>query len=239
MHLFYTPDITTDIYTLPEDESKHCTRVLRLQNGDTVYLVDGRGGRYTAIIQDAHQKRCQLQIIGKQTDYGKLPYYVHIAVAPTKNLDRIEWFVEKAVEIGVSAITFLECEHSERKQLRLDRIEKIAVSAMKQSQKGFLPQLYEMTTFDRFIQTCIPEDTFIAHLEDDATKTIKDYYRPDRQHCILIGPEGDFSHKEIKTAYAAGIRPVTLGQSRLRTETAAMVACHTLHLLHDIYAPLS
>lgn len=238
MHLFYTPDITTEIYTLPEEESKHCTRVLRLQQGDTVYLVDGRGGRYTAIIQDAHQKRCQLQIIDKQMEYGKLPYYVHIAVAPTKNIDRMEWFVEKAVEIGVSAITFLECDHSERKQLRLDRIEKIAVSAMKQSQKGFLPLLNDMTPFQRFLQTCVPNDTFIAHLEEDATKSIKDYYMPDRQHCILIGPEGDFSPEEIAAAYALGIKPVTLGQSRLRTETAALVACHTLHVLHDIYAPL-
>ncbi|MBD1396271.1 16S rRNA (uracil(1498)-N(3))-methyltransferase [Pontibacter sp. JH31] len=238
MHLFYTPDISEDFYTLTEDESKHCTRVLRLQLGDTVYLVDGRGCRYTAIIQDAHQKKCKLQVIDKQTDYGKLPYYVHIAVAPTKNMDRIEWFVEKAVEIGVSAITFLECEHSERKQLRLDRIEKIAVSAMKQSQKGFLPLLNELTPFERFIQTCIPQDTFIAHLEDDATKSIREYYKHDRQHCILIGPEGDFSQKEIAAAYALGIKPVTLGQSRLRTETAALVACHTLQVLHDIYAPL-
>ena len=238
MHLFYTPDIHSDIYTLAEDESKHCTRVLRLQPGDTVYLVDGRGCRYTAIIQDAHQKRCQLQIIDKQVEYGKLPYYAHIAVAPTKNIDRMEWFVEKAVEIGVSAITFLECEHSERKQLRIDRLEKIAVSAMKQSQKGFLPLLSEITPFERFVKTCIPEDTFIAHLEDDATKSIKDYYKPERQHCILIGPEGDFSPKEIAAAYALGIKPVTLGQSRLRTETAALVACHTLNVLYDIYAPL-
>ena len=238
MHIFYTPDIAEDFYTLPEDESKHCTRVLRLQLGDTVYLVDGRGCRYTAIIQDAHQKKCKLQVIDKQTDYGKLPYYVHIAVAPTKNIDRIEWFVEKAVEIGVSSITFLECEHSERKQLRLDRIEKIAVSAMKQSQKGFLPLLNELTPFDKFIQTCVPQDTFIAHLEDDATKSIRDYYKSDRQHCILIGPEGDFSRKEIAAAYQLGIKPVTLGQSRLRTETAALVACHTLQVLYDIYAPL-
>jgi 16S rRNA (uracil1498-N3)-methyltransferase len=238
VHLFYTPDIQSDHYTLPEDESKHCTRVLRLQHGDTVYLIDGRGGMYTAIIQDAHQKRCQLQVIDKQVAYGQLPYYVHIAVAPTKNIDRMEWFVEKAVEIGVSAITFLECEHSERKQLRLDRIEKIAVSAMKQSKKGYMPLINEMTPYEHFIRTCIPDDTFIAHLENDATKSIKDYYKSNRQHCILIGPEGDFSPGEIQAAYALGIRPVTLGQSRLRTETAALVACHTLNVLHDIYAPL-
>jgi len=238
VHLFYTPDLSGEIYTLPEEESKHCTRVLRLSHGDTVYLVDGHGGLYTAIIQDAHQKRCQLQIIDKQIEYGKLPYISHIAVAPTKNLDRIEWFVEKAVEIGISEITFLLCEHSERRSLRLDRLEKIAVSAMKQSKKGYLPLLNDMTPFDRFIQRAVPERTFIAHLEDDATKGIKEYYRVGQPHCILIGPEGDFSPAEIKAAYEAGIRPVTLGQSRLRTETAALVACHTLNVLHDIYAPL-
>ena len=236
MHLFYTPDITTDIYTLSEEESKHCTRVLRLQQGDTVNLVDGVGGLYTAIIQDANQKKCQLQIIDKQIEYGKLPYVSHIAVAPTKNMDRMEWFVEKAVEIGVSEITFLLCEHSERRQLRLDRLEKIAISAMKQSQKGYLPLLHELMPFQKFVQQSDHESTFIAHLEDDATKGIKDYFSAGKPHCILIGPEGDFSQEEIKAAYNAGIRPITLGESRLRTETAALVACHTLQVLHEIYS---
>ncbi|WP_439882995.1 16S rRNA (uracil(1498)-N(3))-methyltransferase [Pontibacter sp. MBLB2868] len=238
MHLFYTPDISGEIYTLNEEESKHCTRVLRLQQGDTVYLVDGIGGMYTAVIQDAHQKKCQLQVIDKQIEYGKLPYVSHIAVAPTKNMDRMEWFVEKAVEIGVSEITFLLCEHSERKNLRLDRLEKIAVSAMKQSQKGYMPLMNDLTPFHRFVQKAFSDSTFIAHLEDDATKSLKDYYSFGQPHCIMIGPEGDFSPAEIKAAYAEGIRPVTLGQSRLRTETAALVACHTLNVLHDVFAPL-
>ena len=238
MHLFYTPDISSDFYTLTEEESKHCTRVLRLQQGDTVYLVDGVGGLYTAIIQDANQKKCRLQIIDKQIEYGKLPYISHIAVAPTKNMDRMEWFVEKAVEIGVSEITFLLCEHSERKQLRLDRLEKIAISAMKQSQKGYLPLLHNLTPFHKFVKQSVPDCTFIAHLEDDATKSIKHYFQVAKPHCIMIGPEGDFSPQEIKAAYEVGIRPVTLGESRLRTETAALVACHTLQVLHEIFAPL-
>lgn len=238
MHLFYTPDISNDTYTLTEEESKHCTRVLRLHHGDTVYLVDGVGGLYTAIIQDANNKKCKLQVIDKQIEYGKLPYYSHIAVAPTKNIDRIEWFVEKAVEIGVSEITFLLCEHSERRQLRLDRLEKIAVSAMKQSQKGYLPLLNDLTPYHKFIKRTLPGSTFIAHLEDDATKSIKDHYVFGQPHCILIGPEGDFSPEEIKAAYDAGIKPVTLGKSRLRTETAALVACHSLNVLHDLFAPL-
>lgn len=238
MHLFYTPDVTTDFYTLSEEESKHCTRVLRLGQGDTVYLIDGAGGMYTAIIQDANQKKCQLQVIDKQIEYGKVPHSTHIAVAPTKNMDRMEWFIEKAVEIGVSEITFLLCEHSERRKLKLDRLEKIAVSAMKQSQKGYLPLLNDMTPFHRFIQKSLPDHTYIAHLEDDATKTIKDHYQYGKPHCIMIGPEGDFSPAEIAAAYQAGIKPVTLGKSRLRTETAALVACHTLNVLHDIYSPL-
>ena len=238
MHLFYTPDVSTDIYLLNEDESKHCTRVLRLQQGDTVYLVDGVGGMYTAIIQDANQKKCQLQVIDKQIEYGKLPYSTHIAVAPTKNMDRMEWFIEKAVEIGVTEITFLLCEHSERRNLKLDRLEKIAVSAMKQSQKGYLPLLHELTPFRRFVQKAYAENTYIAHLEEDATKSIKDHYKFGQPHCIMIGPEGDFSPGEIEAAYGAGIKPVTLGKSRLRTETAALVACHTLNVLHDIFAPL-
>ena len=238
MHLFYTPDIHAQHYTLSEEESRHCTRVLRLQQGDMVHLVDGLGGLYTAIIQEAHHKKCKLQIIDKQLDYNKLLYVSHIAVAPTKNLDRMEWFVEKAVEIGVSEISFLLCEHSERRQLRLDRLEKIAISAMKQSQKGFLPLLHDMAPFQQFVKRCLPEQTFIAHLEDDATQSIKDYYKPGKPHCILIGPEGDFSMQEIEAAYQAGIRPVTLGNSRLRTETAALVACHTLHVLHDVFSPL-
>ncbi|MHA6249267.1 16S rRNA (uracil(1498)-N(3))-methyltransferase [Pontibacter sp. CAU 1760] len=238
MHLFYTPDVSSEIYTLSQEESKHCTRVLRLQQGDLVNLVDGVGGKYTAIIQDANPKKCQLQVIDKQIEYGKLPYVTHIAVAPTKNIDRMEWFVEKAVEIGVSEITFLLCEHSERRQLKLDRLEKIAISAMKQSKKGYLPLLHDLTPFHRFIQKAEARHTFIAHLEDDATKNIKDHFKAGQPHCVLIGPEGDFSTTEIAAAYKAGIQPVTLGSSRLRTETAALVACHTLHVLHDIYAPL-
>lgn len=221
-----------------EDESKHCTRVLRLQQGDTVYLVDGVGGMYTAIIQNANQKKCQLQVIDKQIEYGKLPYNTHIAVAPTKNMDRMEWFIEKAVEIGVTEITFLLCEHSERRQLKLDRLEKIAVSAMKQSHKGYLPLLHNLTPYHRFVQKAHADLTFIAHLEEDATKSIKEYYKHGQPHCIMIGPEGDFSPSEIAAAYKAGIKPVTLGKSRLRTETAALVACHTLNVLHDIFAPL-
>lgn len=236
MHLFYTPDIAAEIYTLPEEESKHAVKVLRLEEGETVQLIDGRGGFYNAVIADAHPKRTQLQVVQKTDNYGKRSFYIHIAVAPTKNIDRLEWFVEKAVEIGIDEISFLLCDHSERKVLKLDRLEKIAISAMKQSYKAYLPKLNELVPFKSFVHNTNPEETFIAHLEEDARLSLKQSFKPNSSTCILIGPEGDFSAAEIALAKEAGIRAVTLGQSRLRTETAALVACHTLHVLQDVFS---
>ncbi len=237
MHLFFTPDLKAETYTLNEDESKHSIRVLRLNQGDQVNLVDGEGNFYTAVIIDANPKKCALHIINHVPNYGKRPFYVHIAVAPTKNLDRMEWFVEKAVEIGIDAISFLLCDHSERKNLNTERLQKIAVSAMKQSIKAYLPQLNELQPFASFVNQADGPATFIAHLEDhDRISLIQ--ATVSQKICILIGPEGDFSDREIKMAYQSGIKPVTLGTSRLRTETAALVACHTANLLPDIQAVL-
>ncbi len=237
MHLFFTPDLNSQTYTLNEDESKHSIRVLRLNQSDPVNLVDGLGGFYTAIITDANPKKCVLQIIDHVPNYGKRPFYVHVAVAPTKNLDRLEWFVEKAVEIGIDEISFLLCDHSERKNLNTERLQKIAISAMKQSIKAYLPQLNELQPFTSFVQQCDPKATFIAHLVDHDRKSLSQV-TVSQKICILIGPEGDFSSREIEMAYKQGIKPVTLGASRLRTETAALVACHTANLLHEIKAAL-
>lgn len=233
MHLFYLPHISSDTVTLPEEESKHALRVLRLQAGDPVLIVDGVGGYYQALIQDPHPKRCQLRITASQQQYGLRPYQVQVAVAPTKNMDRMEWFVEKATEIGIDDIFFLRCERSERKQINLERLEKIAVSAMKQSLKAYKPRLHEMQTWISFLAACLPQQTFIAHLEEHDRQALHQVAVPEKC-CILIGPEGDFSPEEISQAYDKGIRAVTLGSSRLRTETAALVACHTLHLLHEM-----
>jgi 16S rRNA (uracil1498-N3)-methyltransferase len=233
MHLFYIPDITTDTVTLPEEESKHALRVLRLKAGDQVLVVDGAGGYYQALIQDPQPKKCQLRITDTRQRYGFRPYQVQVAVAPTKNLDRMEWFVEKATEIGIDDIYFLSCERSERKQMNLERLEKIAVSAMKQSVKAYKPRLHDMQPFKDFLAVCDPAATYIAHLEPHDRQSLSQVAVPEKC-CILIGPEGDFSPREINLAYAAGIKPVTLGTSRLRTETAALVACHTLHLLHEM-----
>ncbi|MBF9239560.1 16S rRNA (uracil(1498)-N(3))-methyltransferase [Hymenobacter sp. BT683] len=232
MHTFYAPDLTGPTYTLPEDESKHAVRVLRLGTGDVVELLDGRGSRYDAAVADANPKRCQLRI----TQHESMPprsYFTHVAVAPTKNLDRMEWFVEKAVEIGVERITFLRCARSERRELKLDRLEKIAISAMKQSGQAWLPQLDEMTDYAAFVGAAASETTFIAHLEEGERTALTQVAATGNGCCVLIGPEGDFTPAEIELALSRGIRPVTLGSSRLRTETAALAAVFTVHLVRE------
>ena len=235
MHLFYIPGINSQKIQLSEDESKHALRVLRLGQGDLVGLVDGSGGKYEAVISEAHPKRCFLEITSHIQNWGYRPYKIKIAVAPTKNLERTEWFVEKATEIGIDEIIFLLCDRSERKTINLDRLEKIVVSAMKQSVKAYKPILQDMTLFKDFISDLAGTETYIAHLEEHEQKPLHQII-PSSSCCVLIGPEGDFSPQEITQAYTAGIKPVTLGSSRLRTETAALAACHTLNLLHEMNA---
>ncbi|GAC1372967.1 MAG: 16S rRNA (uracil(1498)-N(3))-methyltransferase [Hymenobacter sp.] len=229
MHTFYAPDLAGPTYTLPEDESKHAVRVLRLANGDPVELLDGRGGRYAATVADANPKRCQLRITRHETVPPR-PYVTHVAVAPTKNLDRMEWFVEKAVEIGVERITFLRCARSERRELKLERLEKIAISALKQSGQAWLPHLDDMRDFAAFLGETAPETTFIAHLEVGERTALAQVAASGARCCVLIGPEGDFTPAEIALALGKGIRPVTLGASRLRTETAALAAVFTVQI---------
>lgn len=228
-HTFYAPDLSGSAYTLPEDESKHAVRVLRLQPGDAVELVDGRGGVYQAEVADDNPKRCQLRITREQ-QVPRRPYFVHVAVAPTKNLDRMEWLVEKATEIGIDRLSFLRCARSERRELKLERLERIAVSALKQSGQAWLPQLDELTDFGPFLRALAPETTFIAHLAEGERTALAQVAGQGASCCVLIGPEGDFTPEEIELALGRGIRPVTLGDTRLRTETAALVACHTVHV---------
>jgi 16S rRNA (uracil1498-N3)-methyltransferase len=230
MHTFFAPDLAGATYTLPEDESKHAVRVLRLTAGDEVELLDGRGGRYAAAVADANPKRCQLRITQHETSPPR-PYFTHVAVAPTKNLDRMEWFVEKAVEIGVERISFLRCARSERRELKLERLEKIAISALKQSGQAWLPQLDELTDYTQFVAQTEPATTFIAHLEEGERTALTQVAAHGPGCCVLIGPEGDFTPAEINLATDRGIRPVTLGASRLRTETAALAAVFTVHLV--------
>ena len=227
----FAPDLTpaAATYQLSEDESKHAVRVLRLNEGDAIDLLDGRGGLYTATVADANPKRCQLRITHHETVPPR-PYFTHVAVAPTKNLDRMEWFVEKAVEIGVERISFLRCARSERRELKLERLEKIAISALKQSGQAWLPQLDELVDYAAFVASVAPETTFIAHLEAGERTALAQVASAGLGCCVLIGPEGDFTPAEINLALGRGIRPVTLGASRLRTETAALAAVFTAHL---------
>ena len=231
MHVFYTPDIMNNP-ELPEEEAGHCVRVLRLNIGDEILLTDGNGYFYKAAISSATGKRCQVRIIEKIYQEPLWKGHLHIAMAPTKMMDRIEWFAEKATEIGIDELTFLNCRYSERKVIKTERIEKIVVSAVKQSLKARKPVINEMTYFEKFLQTDFKGDKFIAHCNEGEKILLKDAITPGNDALVLIGPEGDFSKEEVEKAIERGFKPISLGKSRLRTETAALVAVHTMNLLN-------
>lgn len=232
MHVFYTPDIRQKA-ELPEEEAQHCTRVLRLTAGDEVTLTDGKGYFYKAEISLAGNKRCS--VIIKEEIYQEPLWkgHLHIAMAPTKNMDRNEWFAEKATEIGLDELTFLNCRFSERKVIKTNRIEKIVVSAIKQSLKARLPKINEMTAFDEFINRKLGEQKFIAHCYPGDKPLLKDVLIPGQDAVVMIGPEGDFSEEEVQKAIEKGFTPISLGRSRLRTETAALVASLTLNQVNQ------
>ncbi|WP_300811767.1 16S rRNA (uracil(1498)-N(3))-methyltransferase [uncultured Bacteroides sp.] len=232
MHVFYTPQIQT-CAELPEEEAAHAVRVLRLQAGDEVMLTDGEGCFYRAEITTATNKRCLVRVLETQPQAPLWSGHLHIAMAPTKNMDRTEWFAEKATEIGFDELTFLNCRFSERRVIKTERIAKILVSAMKQSLKARLPRLNEMTDFDRFVTQPFTGQKFIAHCYEGEKPLLKDVVQHGEDALVLIGPEGDFSPEEVEKALANGFRPISLGRSRLRTETAALVACHILNLLNQ------
>ena len=229
MHIFYTPDIQTS-HELPEEEAAHAIRVLRLQAGDEVTLTDGIGNFYRARISLVAHKRCLVDILETQPQPPLWSGHLHIALAPTKNMDRTEWFAEKATEIGIDEVTFLNCRYSERKVLKTERIAKILVSAVKQSLKARVPRLNEMTDFKTFIRQPFQGQKFIAHCHEGKKTPLKDLVHKGEETTVLIGPEGDFSEEEVRLAEEAGFIPISLGPSRLRTETAALVACHILDL---------
>lgn len=229
MHVFYTPDIQIQP-ELPADEAAHAVRVLRLQSGDEVMLTDGKGNFYRAEIGAATPKRCLVNILETLPQEPLWTGHLHIAMAPTKNMDRTEWFAEKATEIGFDELTFLNCRFSERKVIKTERIAKILVSALKQSLKARLPRLNEMTDFNKFIALPFQGQKFIAHCYEGEKPLLKDVVRRGEDALVLIGPEGDFSEEEVEKATAHGFVPISLGRSRLRTETAALMACHILNL---------
>ena len=233
--IFYTPDIHESLhYTLNEEESVHAVRVLRLNAGDEITLVDGCGGRYRAKIIVSHHKHCEVAVLEYQAEYGKRPYRLHIGIAPTKNMDRFEWFIEKATEIGIDEITPLLCERSERKHVNTERLQRVMIAAMKQSEKAYLPLLNEMTPFDKWLKMPKPAHRYIAHCNDGDRQTLKPAYQVGWDAVIAIGPEGDFSMQEVKQSLDVGFKGITLGTSRLRTETAGVVACHSIYFVNEI-----
>ncbi len=231
MHLFYTPDIEADLYQLNEEESRHAIKVLRLSLGDVVQLVDGRGGFYDAQIIEDHPKRCLLKVVSKKEAYGKRNHYLHIAIAPTKNIERIEWFLEKATEMGIDEITPIICDRSERKDVKVSRLEKIITSAVKQSLKAYHPKLNAPQSFKDFIQYA-DSHYYIAHCMEGSKELLNSLVSPGGSYTIMIGPEGDFSPAELKVAQEHQVRPISLGESRLRTETAALAACFEINYIN-------
>lgn len=232
MHIFYAPEIAIR-RELPEEESMHCIRVLRLTEGTEIGVVDGKGCFYRAAIVLGHPKRCGVEILEVMERRNPWRGRIHIAMAPTKNMDRTEWFAEKATEIGIDVVTLLRCRFSERRELKPERLSKILVSAMKQSLKGVLPVLNGMTDFGSFVTQRFEGQKFIAHCYGDGERRLLGgLYVPGSDVLVLIGPEGDFSPDEVALALEQGFQPVSLGDSRLRTETAGVVACHTIQLLN-------
>ncbi|RPE00053.1 16S rRNA (uracil(1498)-N(3))-methyltransferase [Aureibaculum marinum] len=235
MQLFYTPDITTtsDSFSFDKAESRHIVKVLRKKLGDPLYITNGKGHLFTSEITVSSDKNCSVKIIEVKTKEKPWKYNLHIALAPTKNIDRFEWFLEKATEIGIDEITPILCDHSERKIIKTDRLKRILESAMKQSLKYQLPKLNALTPFSEFIDTTTNSNLFIAHCENTQKKNLKEALEPNKNATILIGPEGDFSTEEIKKALNKGYQPISLGESRLRTETAGVVAVNAVSFINQ------
>ncbi|MGQ1787226.1 MULTISPECIES: 16S rRNA (uracil(1498)-N(3))-methyltransferase [unclassified Saccharicrinis] len=232
MYLFYEPDFSNNGNILSQDESKHCIRVLRHQVGDIISVMDGIGCRYSAEIIDANPKKCTLKIVETNTEERR-PFSLHMAVAPTKNIDRFEWFLEKATEMGIEEITPIICDHSERKVIKPERLEKVIVSASKQSLKAYIPKLNRLVTFKEFVNNKSTANCFIAHCENMPKQLLRTVYEPNSDAVILIGPEGDFSPGEIQMATDHQFKAISLGKERLRTETAAIMGCATINLINQ------
>jgi 16S rRNA (uracil1498-N3)-methyltransferase len=234
MQLFFTTQIEEGLAYLPEEEARHCFQVLRYREGQQLSFTDGQGHFYEGKIVEASKKNCVIGIKKKTAVPKSWNFNLHIAIAPTKNIARIEWFIEKATEIGIDQISLILTEHSERRKVRADRLEKRILAAMKQSLKAHKPSLSpELIPFREFIDTTKASQQLIAYLGQGVKGSIRENYSPPESVCIMVGPEGGFSAAEAEAARQKGFRAVHLGKSRLRTETAGLVACHTIHLLNE------
>lgn len=234
MQLFYNPQIDQSVsqFVFSEEESKHLIKVLRKKEGELVHITNGTGFLFEAKIIVADAKKCKVEITDTDKKHQKM-FWFHLVVAPTKMNDRFEWFLEKATEIGVNEITPIICDNSERKIIKIERMQKVILSAMKQSLQTYLPKLNDPISYKDFMTKTHEGLLFIAHCEDEEKQDLKRRVAPDKDITVLIGPEGDFSKNEIRQAYQAGFLPVSLGKNRLRTETAAIVACTTVNMINN------
>jgi 16S rRNA (uracil1498-N3)-methyltransferase len=230
VNLFYQPDILNGNYFLDVEESHHAVKVFRFREKDSIDITDGVGTLYSAVITKADSKKCEFEVV-KKSKQSPRSFVIHIAIAPTKNMDRIEWFVEKAIEIGVDQISFVVCQKSERKTVNMDRIQKLAVSALKQSRQTWMPKIYSPVPFEEIL-TSNSDQKFIAYVDGQNPDQLKKITIPAQRYLVLIGPEGDFSKEELALAQQNNFRKVSLGPNRLRTETAGLVACQILNLIN-------
>ena len=231
MNWFFQPELPTGNHTLQDEEFRHCTKVLRKRTGDEIQLVDGKGTYYSAVIDSIEKQQCSFTILKTEQEIPRR-YAIHLAVAPTKNQDRLEWFVEKAIEFGIDQISFIQCEHSERTTVKQERIQRIAISAMKQSGRATLPDFHGILPLNSFIETDTADQKFIAHVDQQNPVQLVHAATTGKIYSVLIGPEGDFSAEEIAFATGRGYQKISLGNYRLRTETAALSACQILHLVN-------
>ncbi len=233
MQLFYLPEAQLGPMILPEEESKHCVRVLRMEVGDKLCISNGKGKLYDAVLLDPHPKRAVIELHDERVGYDHWPFKLEIAIAPTKSNERLEWFLEKATEIGIDEIHLFTSFHSERRQVKLERLEKVVVSAMKQSVKSRLPKIHDIVSFEKLVKLPFAGNKFIAWIDEDVRQLLSKIYIKGENCRILIGPEGDFSSEEVELAVRNGYLPISLGSARLRTETAAVVAVHTIQLINQ------
>ena len=236
MQLFYAADFTAPEYILSEEESRHAVKVLRLVEGDTLHITDGKGNLYRCEVVSAHQKHTLVRAVEHFEEFEKLPYHLTMAVAPTKNIDRYEWFLEKATEIGVAEFIPLVSEHSERKVIKAEREEKVITAAVKQSLKAYHPVLAKLTPFGKVVCKTFAGRKFIAHCGDAVKekKYLASTLKKGEDALVLIGPEGDFSPEEVALAVANGFEEITLGTQRFRTETAAVVAVDMVSIVNNL-----
>ena len=234
MNVFYLPDAHLGTISFPEEEAKHIVKVLRMKEGDCFCVTDGNGSLYDAELIDAHPKRAMADLSNQRQGYDIRDFKVSIAIAPTKLNERTDWFLVKASEIGIDAVKLFSSYHSERRVANVERFKKIVVAAMKQSVKSKMPLVEEMVSFDKLVKQKYEGQKCIAWIDDDVKEQLCDLYKKGENALALIGPEGDFSKEEVALAKENGFVPVSVGEARLRTETAAVVACHTIQLINQM-----